>query len=322
MLTRAEAAAQVAEHIIDHNAHGYSQPNRAGDGTTETLTLSSGEKVKIHGGDYDCSEMVRQCYAAVGVLPWSYWASYMWTGNEKEMLLSHGFKQIPVLGAASMKRGDVLLKSGHTEMYLGNGKQGGARGSYQGNGLTGTKGDQSGLEIRRDTYSPAKWTSAFRYVGAEKNDQEAGKAVNNAGLNYRVHAQKLGWLPAVHDGQTAGTTGQSLRLEAFKLTPPDGVELDVLVHLQGIGDKVYKGIQKGASSGTGSSTSDPIIGTVGEARRLEGFSIRCAKNTTGKKLKYRAHLQGTGWTPWKAEGDFCGTRGEKRRLEAIQLVME
>jgi hypothetical protein len=31
---------QVADHIIDHAQHGYSQPNREGDGTVETIEIS------------------------------------------------------------------------------------------------------------------------------------------------------------------------------------------------------------------------------------------------------------------------------------------
>lgn len=162
-LSRAEAAAQVAEHIINHSAHGYSQPNRKGDGTTETITLSSGEKVQIHGGDYDCSELVRQCYAAVGVLPKN---SYMWTGNERQLLLANSFRQIPVGAASQMQRGDILLRSGHTEIYLGNGKQGGARGSELGT-ITGRVGDQTGREITSSAYTPSSWTSAFRYAGTQ-----------------------------------------------------------------------------------------------------------------------------------------------------------
>ena len=59
VLSIAERIAQVAEHIARHNSHGYSQYNRAGDGTTESVTLSDGSKAVIHGGDYVCPEMVR-----------------------------------------------------------------------------------------------------------------------------------------------------------------------------------------------------------------------------------------------------------------------
>lgn len=129
-------------------------------------------------------------------------------------------------------------------------------------------------------------------------EQKPGTAANNYGLKYRVHQQAAGWLPAVHDGQVAGITGNALRVEALKITPPEGVELEVLLHIQGIGDKVWRGIRKGKSSGTASSANDPIIGTVGKKKRIEGISIEVTKNSNaklkGKTLYYRVHIQKQG----------------------------
>lgn len=140
-----------------------------------------------------------------------------------------------------------------------------------------------------------------------------------ASIHYRAHVQTYGWLDAVADGVTSGTTGEGKRLEAIKVTPPDGWELEVAVHLQGIGDKVYKGIKKGKSSGLGSSATDPIIGTVGEGRRMEAIRIHAVKKTGGKQLKYRVHMQGIGWGPWCTDNQWAGTKGEARRIEAIQI---
>lgn len=115
--------------------------------------------VYIHGGDYDCSELVRMCYRAVGVLPYG---SYMWTGNEVELLTSHGFVQRSL---SAPKIGDVLWRSGHTEIYLGDGMQGGARhGDYAG-GLDGRKGDQDGTEVTKSSYRASDWTKLLRYEG-------------------------------------------------------------------------------------------------------------------------------------------------------------
>lgn len=136
---------------------------------------------------------------------------------------------------------------------------------------------------------------------------------------YRSHVQKKGWMPAVKDGEWSGTKGEGLRLEAFKITPPPGVELEVTAHLQGIGDVVYKGIKKGVSSGLNSSENDPIIGSVGESRRMEGFSIKLTKNPNYYKVYYQGHCQGIGDTKTCSEGQFCGTRGESKRLEAIRI---
>ena len=129
-------------------------------------------------------------------------------------------------------------------------------------------------------------------------------------------------MPAVQDGEVAGTTGEGKRLEAFKITPPEGVELEVDVHMQGIGWKTYKGIKKGASSGTGSSDNDPIMGTVGEGRRLEAIRIRCVKKPDNLVLKYQVHVQGIGWQLPTSEGKTAGTEGQAKRLEAIRIWFE
>ena len=118
-----------------------------GDGTEETFALSDSSLVTIHGGDYDCSELMRMCYAAVGVLPYD---SYMWTGNEDDLLTSNGFIRIDPEDA---QRGDILLRSGHTEMCLGD-LQGGARIDEVG-GITGpSQGDQTGWEITSSEFQP------------------------------------------------------------------------------------------------------------------------------------------------------------------------
>lgn len=113
----------------------------------------------IHGGDYDCSELVRMCYRAANVLPYG---SYMWTGNEVALLTSNGFVRRSL---DNPKRGDVLFRDGHTELYLGNNLQGGARMSEHGT-ITGTKGDQTGYEIAKSTYKKSDWSALYHYEGS------------------------------------------------------------------------------------------------------------------------------------------------------------
>ncbi len=117
-------------------------------------------KVYIHGGDYDCSEAVRMCYRAVGVLPYG---SYMWTGNEVALLTANGFKKRSL---SSPQVGDVLFRDGHTELYLEGGMQGGARISETG-GINGQKGDQTGKETTKSAYRASDWSALYRYEGGE-----------------------------------------------------------------------------------------------------------------------------------------------------------
>lgn len=317
-LSYPDGAAEVAEHIATHDVHGYSQNNRAGDGTVETITLSDDTKVRLHGGDYDCSEDVRMCYAAMGVLEWDYWTSYMWTGNEYDRLTSHGFVRLP-FDWHEVQRGDILFVSGHTGIALGGGKQADARGDEVG-GITGPRqGDQTGHEIEiRDLQW--YWTYIYRYVGPPrpspepKPEQRPGAAKNDLGLKYESHCQTVGWLKQVHDGQTSGTEGFAKRLEALRIAFPKDVVADVIAHVQGIGSVYYEGV-----------TADAVIGTTGEQRRLEAIRIRVTKrpkSLKNKRLRIQGHVQGVGWTDVVGEDEWCGTIGESRRLEALRMWFE
>ena len=162
-LTYNQRAAELMLHLVTHSAHGYSQPHRAGDGTIETVRLSDGTVTTVHGGDYDCSEAVRMCYVAAGVLPRG---CYMWTGNEASMLKSHGFAGV---GLGDLRVGDVLLRKGHTEMVVSVGgrlMQAGFRISERGT-IDGRKGDQTGYESAYSALVPSKWSWAYRYMGGQ-----------------------------------------------------------------------------------------------------------------------------------------------------------
>lgn len=88
-------------------------------------------------------------------------------------------------------------------------------------------------------------------------------------------------------------------------SPPAGLALTGLVHLQDIGDVA---LRDGAWAGT-----------KGQSRRLEGFSINFAVPVPGVGIAYMCHLQNGGDTPWMPGGSFCGTRGQSRRLEGFAI---
>ena len=175
MLSVAERAAEVMEHLCSHSAHGYSQPNRAGIGTggtvSETITLSDGTKVGISGGDRDCSSACVECYAALGVDVGG--ATY--TGNMRSCMTGTGnFKWHP-WGTYTAKRGDIYLnETHHTAMCLGNGKLGEFSRSEL-HSTHGTKGDQDGWESHVTsfyTYSKGGWDGVLEYVGPEPEDTD------------------------------------------------------------------------------------------------------------------------------------------------------
>lgn len=172
-ITQREAFAQVMEHLVSHDGgggHGYSQANRMGDGTTETICLSDGTTVTIAGGDRDCSSAVVTALRAVGVN--TFGASY--TGNMREQLLKTGLFGWRKMGVKSAQRGDIYLNEKcHTAVCVS--PYGSARGdllaqfsiSEKGT-VTGTKGDQTGRESNIKAYYSYPWDGTLYWHGDGK----------------------------------------------------------------------------------------------------------------------------------------------------------
>ena len=184
MLRVADAAAEIAEHIANHSAHGYSQPNRAavgtGGGKGETITLSDGRKVQISTGDRDCSSMAIECYAAQGIDCGGAW----YTGDMvSKMVASGNFKKLPGSTWPDAQRGDLLVATGkHTAIALGNGKLAEALRSEH-HTAHGSVGDQDGGEILiRGLYDDG-WDAVLRYCGPELEDDVSAEDVWNFEIN-------------------------------------------------------------------------------------------------------------------------------------------
>lgn len=121
-------------------------------------------------------------------------------------------------------------------------------------------------------------------------------------IGYKAHLDGIGWTDWKFDGQMAGTTGESRRLEAIRIDYDK--DIYAKAHIEGIGWQDY-----------GKIDINTIIGTTGESRRLECL---CLKGN----FKYRVHIEGTGWTCWtNADGiATLGSVGQSLRIEAIEIV--
>ena len=122
-------------------------------------------------------------------------------------------------------------------------------------------------------------------------------------LSYRGHVQNIGWQSWRNQPSAAGTTGQSLRLEAIELRGGVGM---VSAHVQDLG------WMPAVPNGT-------TAGTTGRSLRME--AIRVTSDVPGWQIECQAHVQDIGWMPWVADGKTCGTTGRSLRLEAIRLRM-
>lgn len=256
-----------------------------------------------------CVAFVRWCMACAGVeFPWAHW--FAWDPDDR---LSNG----ELVGDREARIGDGVSFDfdGGTADHVGI-----ITGVYDW-GVSTIEGNTDwGVVARKQR--PWSVVRCVIHPVVSRPEQKPGTAKNDLGMTYRMHSQDVGWLAPVHDGQTAGITGEALRGEAIKITPPEGVVLDAFAHVQNIGTLGYPNIKRSAGSGTGSSDADPIIGTVGKGQRLEALMLRVVSNTgtcKGKTLYYQAHVQDEGWQPVVKAGQWAGTRGKAKRLEAVRM---
>ena len=129
-------------------------------------------------------------------------------------------------------------------------------------------------------------------------------SASGGGLFYRAHVQNIGDTATAFSAATAGTTGQSLRMEALSVW---GAPVEYRTHVQDIG--------------WGPWVAEGWAGTAGRSLRAEAVQVRPRAGVMDSawRVECRAHVQDVGWLPWVADGATCGTTGRSLRLEAVQL---
>ena len=134
---------------------------------------------------------------------------------------------------------------------------------------------------------------------------------NPSSVTTQAYVEKYGWLDSVKDGKTAGTTGESKRLEGIKITIDNIISsggIEYRSHIQDIGWE------------NGWKKDGELSGTTEKNKRLEAIQIRL----TGEISKYynvyyRVHIQDHGWLGWCKNGESAGSEGLSKRVEAIEI---
>lgn len=153
-------------------------------------------------------------------------------------------------------------------------------------------------------------------TGVKENDQYRGLTnlpeitTDKIGIAYKAHVQNVGWMDWMFDGESAGTTGKSLRVEAIKIYPynlPEGATITARAHIQDYGWRSYNITSIGGT-----------IGTSGVSKRLEAVAFTL-NGVPGYEIEYRVHAQNVGWTKWMSQGEVAGTSGLGYRLEAVEI---
>ena len=164
---------------------------------------------------------------------------------------------------------------------------------------------------------------------------------------YRVHAQGYGWMNWAKNGEAAGTAGLAKRLEAIQVVVVKKGE-SVPDKFEGVTASEKKAYMASAAATVEGSdrahvqyrshlqtygwqnwkNDGDISGTTGKAKRLESLKLELKNKDYTGGICYNAHVQTIGWqadpnksATWKKDGEFCGTTGNAKRLEAIQIEL-
>jgi SpoIID/LytB domain protein len=129
-------------NFANDDTHGYSQKNR---------TMNP---------DVDCSSFVYYGLINGGGFTTKQLGSYPFTTSTMGKILEkNGFKVNKFTSISNLQEGDILWRSGHTEVYVGNGKNVGAHTDKD-----GKSGDSSGKEVDVSS-TGTNWKYYYRYSG-------------------------------------------------------------------------------------------------------------------------------------------------------------
>ena len=116
----------------------------------------------------------------------------------------------------------------------------------------------------------------------------------------------------MQNGSVIGVTGESKRMEAYKITIGSGYG-DLGVRYTSFVEN--KGWQSYVTSGQPS-------GTTGQSKAIQAVKIELTGTQANNyDIYYRAHVQTYGWLGWAKNGASAGTSGYSKRIEGIQIKL-
>lgn len=319
-------------HVFLICGHGAGDSGAVGNGYQEQERVRAlGARIKALGGDYvTLADTSKNWYKTAGIntlkIPkdWQILELHMDSGASSarggHVIIKRGYTADKYDNALAKMLKEIL--PGRSNMIVGRSDLANVnRAASKGYGyrlvefgFISNKNDVKIFNSRMDDIAEGV-LEAFD-IPTKRIKQIPGKAKNDNQLWYRAHCQNLGWLDPVRDGQTAGTTGFSARLEALLIDLrtirekyPDA-KLSGDFHVQNIGTVHLDNIEP-----------DTLIGTIGKSLRLEAFRLHLT-GVPDKKLYYEAHVQDIGWQGVRSDGEVAGTTGQSKRIEAVRIWLE
>jgi len=324
-ILRKEVAAQLMEHLVDHEWHGYSQYARWGDGEGYCYVSIGGQSYALEQGDRDCSSAVINCYQVAGIPVKDKGATY--TGNMKNAFLATGaFKWHPMSGGKCTDgytpvRGDILLNiKSHTAMIQNQLRVMEFSISETG-GIHGATGDQTGQESHCRAYYDYPWDGCLECIDqtyiegskAEDRGVYTGLAIGSIGEDVRKLQEMLddvGYDIKI-DGVFSDSTAGALR--AFQETA--GITVDGIYGKESEAALVAEWKRRTGGKTAGSPWIEYAVKTLHHGIRpvvCNGASAGCendaivgiAIKASCGSVKYRVHCMRSGWLPWVTGCDW------------------
>lgn len=151
---------------------------------------------------------------------------------------------------------------------------------------------------------------------SNKDEEDAdGEETQSISVEYQAHVQTYGWQKTVKDGELAGTSGQSKRVEAIKMKLTnlpeeyEGSGIEYAVHVQTYGWQ-------------NPVADDAVAGTSGQSKRLEAITVRLTGPIANDyHVYYRTHVQTYGWLGWASDGAKAGSATASKRMEGIEIKL-
>lgn len=154
--------------------------------------------------------------------------------------------------------------------------------------------------------------ASSNYITLVNNGNDvSGDLINNNQLSlyYQGHVDNKGWLNYVGDSEIAGTVGESLGLQAFRIGIENLNNYQLIVKTY---DKTNKWVTKT------NVNSNTIIGTIGKSLPLQAINVTLS-NDDGYGIEYQTHVSNVGWSDWTSQGQTSGVTSGNEQIEAIKF---
>lgn len=161
-----------------------------------------------------------------------------------------------------------------------------------------------GISLRTEAFQIRLVTKGSEFLTGGKS------SLTKPILNYSAHVQNIGWMNYVGEGTTAGTTGQSKRMEAIRINLSDFEGNNGILYRAHVSDI---GWQNWVSS-------SQVSGTEGQDRAIEAVKIKLSPTLSEFfDIYYRVHVSQNNWLGWAKNGEPAGTTGGRLQSEAIEI---